>query len=825
MTTAMQGNLNHSEITSLVEGLSLEEKVEVLTGCDFWNTQPLASINLRKLLLSDGPAGVRGEFWDERDNSLNLPSGTALGSTWDPEFAYEVGVVLAAEADRKGVDVVLGPTINLHRSPLGGRHFECLSEDPYLTGAISVGLIKGVQSKGKGSCPKHFVANDSETDRMHIDVRVDERSLYEVYLRPFEDAITKGKAWAVMSAYNSVNGVTMTENDLLENPLRSQWNFDGVVISDWTAVRSLESARAEQDLVMPGPAGPWGEALVAAVKAGLIEESTIDRKVKRILLLASRVGAIGNNVSLENKQELKNDIPDEFVAFSRRAASEGSVLLKNNSILPLSVETLKSVALIGHSARLARSQGGGSATVLPKNVVAPLTSLKKLFGDKLHYGTGVIVQEGIIPFAKEDIFNKFSNVPGVQISMFDSAGDCIHTEARFTTDLIWLDSHAPLPDAARMQISCTYTPRMSGEELLGFGSVHPVVLSVNGKEFLKASLEPTSEDPFSSLMAPAFISKSFTFEAGKEVEIDLDIDLKSRTGVDVHAMSFKFGIEADRSCDEQTIQEAVALARSSDIAIVVVGTNSDVESEGADRISIDLPGRQDELVKAVAKVNQNTVVIVNSGSPVSMPWVNDVQAILLTYFGGQEMGNALVDMLTGITEPGGRLPTTWAKSESDIPVLNCIPDYPTLALKYEEGIHIGYRAWLKAARNPLFPFGFGLGYTTWEISELKKLNSPEVHANLEISVSVANTGVRSGKHVVQVYASRANSAIDRPARWLVGHVVVRAEAGKKETIVVSIPVREFAHWDNGWIIEPGEFNIHIGSNVDELPLMTTHTFS
>jgi beta-glucosidase len=825
MTESKERKLSHSEIKGLVEALTLEEKISILTGCDFWNTQPNATINLRKLLLSDGPAGVRGEFWDERDNSLNLPSGTALGSTWDPEFAFEVGMVLADEAQRKGVDVVLGPTINLHRSPLGGRHFECLSEDPYLTGAISVGLIKGVQSKGKGSCPKHFVANDSETDRMNVNVRVDDRSLREVYLRPFEDAITKAKAWAIMSAYNSVNGVTMTENGLLQDPLRSEWNFDGVVISDWTAVRSLESARAEQDLVMPGPHGPWGEALVAAVKEGLIEESAIDRKVERILLLATRVGAIGNNTSLENKQKLNNDISDDFVAFSRRAASEGSVLLKNDSVLPLNLNAINSVALLGHNARLARSQGGGSATVLPKNVVTPFSALKNLFGEKLHYGTGAIVQEGIIPFAKEDVFNKTSGTPGLQISMFDGAGELIHTEARFTTDLIWLDSHAPLPDAARMHINCTYTPRDSGAELLGFGSIHPVVLNVNGQEFLKASLKPTSEDPFSSLMAPAFISKSVSFEAGREVEIDIDIDLRSRTGVDVHAMSFKFGIEADKSADEQNIKEAVALARSSDIAIVVVGTNSDVESEGADRVSINLPGRQDELVRAVAEVNPNTIVIVNSGSPVLMPWASDVQGILLTYFGGQEIGNALVDMLTGKTEPGGRLPTTWASSESDIPVSNCTPDYPSFELKYEEGVHIGYRAWLRAARKPLYPFGFGLGYTTWEISDLRKSNSQGTNANLEILVTVTNEGARAGKHVVQVYASRPNSVVDRPALWLIGHAIIRAQANEEVTVLINIPSREFAYWDNGWIIEPGEFNIHIGSNVYDLPLMTTHTFS
>ncbi|MFM2321649.1 MAG: hypothetical protein RL612_796, partial [Actinomycetota bacterium] len=247
--------MSFAKATELTAKLSLEEKVAFLTGFDFWNTVPNDKIGLRKMLLSDGPAGVRGEFWDERDNSINLPSGTALGSSWSVEFAAEYGRTLAREAARKGVDVVLGPTINLHRSPLGGRHFECLSEDAMLTGALAASYTKGMQSLGKGACPKHYLANDFETDRYNVDVQVDERTLRELYMRPFEDAVTRGKAWTIMSSYNKVNGHTATESEILQTPLRTDWGFDGVVISDWTAVRSLNSAKYEQDLVMPGPVG------------------------------------------------------------------------------------------------------------------------------------------------------------------------------------------------------------------------------------------------------------------------------------------------------------------------------------------------------------------------------------------------------------------------------------------------------------------------------------------------------------------------------------------------------------------------------------------
>ena len=278
------------DLVALLGRLTLEDKVRLLTGRDFWTTWPLEAIGLRRMLLSDGPSGVRGEVWDERDPSLNLPSATALSSSWDEDLAYRYGAVLAAEARRKGVDVVLGPTINLHRSPLGGRHFEAFSEDPVLTAGLAAAYVRGLQDNGVAATPKHYVANDYETERFTASTEVSQRALRELYLLAFEQAA--GQAWLVMSSYNAVNGVTATEHELLTTPLKSEWGFDGVVVSDWTAVRSLASASAAQDLVMPGPQGPWGDALVAAVKEGHLPESTVDEKVLRILRLAERVGAL-----------------------------------------------------------------------------------------------------------------------------------------------------------------------------------------------------------------------------------------------------------------------------------------------------------------------------------------------------------------------------------------------------------------------------------------------------------------------------------------------------------------------------------------------------
>lgn len=818
--------MSHDKAVELTAKLTLEEKVAFLTGFDFWNTVPNEKIGLRKLLLSDGPAGVRGEFWDERDNSINLPSGTALGSTWSIEFAAEYGRVLAREAARKGVDVVLGPTINLHRTPLGGRHFECLSEDAMLTGALAASYTKGMQSLGKGACPKHYVANDFETDRYTVDIRVDERTLNELYLRPFEDAVVEGGAWTIMSSYNQINGTTATENVLLQDPLRSKWNFDGVVISDWTAVRSLESAKAEQDLVMPGPVGPWGDALVTAVRNGEIDEATIDRKVIRLLVLAQRVGAVGKDGVTPANPPRHNDIPAEGVAFARKAASEGSVLLENDGILPLDFKQVGKVALLGHNAFAARTQGGGSATVMPKTVVTPLDALKAELGTNLRYSIGAVVQVGIAELAQHSLRNPHTNNGGVHVEFLDENDNVLYVEERLGSNLLWLGAmDVPIPTTAKLKLSTVYTPTETSEELFGFATVQPTKIYFDGELFLDEHLPVDTDDPFVPLMDPPFTSKKHTFEVGKSINIDIEVDWRGRTGLQAAAQNFTFGIEADANLGDKNISDAVAAAKASELAIVVVGTNSKVESEGLDRKNLDLPGRQNELVEAVVAVNPNTIVVVNSGSPVLLPWRHKVRAVLLTYFGGQEMGNALVDMLSGATEPGGRLPTTWADKFEDVPVTNCDASQPGNHVTYEEGIHIGYRAWLKSGAKPAYEFGFGLGYTTWSIESIEAPANTGKGESFSASVKVTNTGNRAGKHVVQIYASRKDSAIERPVRWLVGFSEVHANPGETKQVVVNIKGREFANYENGWNYEAGTFQLYAASSVNQLEAETSVTLN
>ncbi|WP_243076485.1 glycoside hydrolase family 3 protein [Microbacterium sp. SS28] len=798
-TSAQPASVQH--LVPLLEQLTLEQKAALVQGADFWTTVPLPEIGLRAITLSDGPAGVRGPRWDEREPSLNLPSGSALAASWDVDLAYRYGAAAASEARRKGVDVVLGPTINLHRSPLGGRHFECFSEDPELTAGLADAYVRGLQDNGVGACPKHYVANDSETDRFTVDVRVDERSLRELYLAPFERAVEDGGAWTIMSAYNSVDGVTMTENDLLETPLNSEWGFDGVVISDWTAVRSLDAIPAAQDLAMPGPAPAFAD-LIEAVRDGRVNEADIDRKVLRLLLLAERVGALEGT-------EPTTPAPLDGVAFTREAGIAGTVLLANDGVLPLDASSLGRIAVIGHNAREARTQGGGSATVLPEHITSPLEGIRRTFaGAEVDYELGAVVQDGVAEIPLEQLTNPVTGEPGVRVTFFDADGSQIFTEDRRATALVWFGGDAPIGASRQVTVEGVYTPAESGEILLGFAGANPGRLFVDDALVLDDSPVIEGTDLGAAFLNPPSLTAPVTVVEGEPRRFRAEIAL-APGGALAGALSLTVGIAPDDSDPDALIARAVASAAASDVAIVVVGTNSKVESEGYDRENLDLPGRQDDLVRAVAATGTRTIVVVNAGSPVVLPWADDVSAVVQGYFGGQEFGSALAAVLSGAAEPGGRLPTTWPAALADVPVTDVTPQDGVLT--YPEGLHIGYRAWLKDAAEPAFPFGHGLGYTTWSWGVAQRVGDA-------LEVTLANTGDRTGKQVVQVYAERADSAVERPERWLVGFATVSAAPGETVTARVEIPARRLAHWAGEWVVEPGAFTLRAGSSVATLPL-------
>lgn len=797
-----------ARISELAESLPLEQQIQLLTGADVWATHALPSIGLSRVVLSDGPSGVRGEDFDERHDSVSLPSSSALSATWSVDVARRYGQVLGQEARRKGVHAVLGPTINLHRSPLGGRHFECMSEDPRLTATLAAGYVAGVQSMGVGATPKHYLANEAETDRFTVDSVVDERPLRELYLAAFEDAVTEARAWLVMSSYNSINGTTASENDLLKTPLSTEWGFDGVVVSDWTGVRSVEAANANQDLEMPGPVGHWGPRLLAAVNDRRVSRSAILDKVIRILRLAARVG------SLDSVTPAVTELPAPLnaAAVAREVAVRGAVMVRNrDGLLPLDPASLTSVAVSGHNAEEARTQGGGSATVMPKYTVSPLEGLREALPEdvSVSYARGAKVAEGLQAFPRTSLHNPVSNVPGMRVTFLAEDGSEISGEDRLASHLIWFGVGIP-EGAAAIRIEAEWVAPTAGIHQLGVGTVGQISLSLKGEEVFNGEIEDDTDVLGAALFDPPKTVHTVETAAGESVRIEALYQLPRQQVIPFTAILL--GEETVVADPQAEINAAVEAAKAADVAVVVVGTNAAIESEGFDRKDLDLPGYQNQLVESVAAVNPRTVVVVNSGSPVLMPWLDKVGAVLLGWFGGQEFGRAIADILTGAEEPGGRLPTTWPAALADVPVLNTTPVDGKVV--YSEGIHVGYRAWLKQQAEggaaPALPFGYGLGYTTFELSVPHAPQSVPAGNDVVVNVPVRNTGSRSGREVVQVYLERAESAVERPVRWLAGYAGTHLAPGGTESVEVRIPAQSFAHYDGGWQFEQGTFRILVG---------------
>jgi beta-glucosidase len=796
-----------SDVDSLVSSLDVATQVDLLTGATYWTTRAAPTVGLRSMVLSDGPLGVRGQWWDE-DPSATLPSPTGWAATWDEPLVARLGGLLAAEARRKGVDVLLGPTVNLQRSPRAGRHFEYLSEDPLLTGRIGVACVRGLQSAGVAGTAKHYVANDSETNRFTVDVRIDERTLREVYLAPFEQLVVDGGVWVVMAAYNGVNGGTMTDSRLLTDPLLTEWGFDGVVVSDWSATRSTTaSALAGMGLVMPGPGGPWRAGLLAAVRAGAVPRAVVADKVGRLLRLAGRVGASARPAPPAPH------CGEDSAALLREAAAAAMVMVRNDGdTLPLRRSSLRRVAVLGPNAAEPAVQGGGSVGVTPPYITSPLDGLRAALGAgiEVRSAVGVHHADGLRPLSSESVTCPRCGEPGLAVRYLSSTGG-EHVEHRRVGRLIWFGEQ--VPHGSTVEVSARFRAPMTGQWRFGFTGTGPSALSVGGERVIDEVVHPDNDGFAASFLDPPQRSITRDLAAGAEV----DLVLTHEPAPELNFAKLVLGVQAPRRPDESA--RAVDAARDADAAIVVVGTNERIETEGRDRTTLALPPGQDELVRSVARVNARTVVVVNAGAPVAMPWRNEVAAVLLTWFPGQEFGNALADVLLGDVEPGGRLPNTWAARDEDVPVWATRP--VAGRLEYAEGLHVGYRAWLRSRAAPAYPFGFGLGYTSWSYDAMDAPATISAGRDVSVVVRLRNTGRRPGKEVVQVYLSRPGSTIDRPLLWLAGFGVVRAEPGQEVVTRVRIAARAFQHWsttERSWQTEPGAFELKVGRCVAELPL-------
>ncbi len=823
-------------LAALLARLTTDDKVALVVGAGLWSTTAIPHIGLRAMHLSDGPAGVRGVSDDPTETAASFPAPSALAATWDLDLADEVGTLFAAEARRHGVDVVLAPQVNLQRTPVGGRHFECYSEDPLLTGAIAVHVVRSAQDRGVGMCVKHFVANDSETQRTTYLSRVDERTLREVYLAPFERLVRDARAWSVMGAYSGVDDGTtaapvLEHRPLLTGVLKDEWGFDGVVVSDWVATNTVEAAaEGGLDLQMPGPDGPWGDGLLDAVRAGRVSEDLLDDKVLRVLRLAQRVGAIEG---LPAEGDHRDEVADVDVRGTLRTLVGRSmvVLRDEEHALPAEPAHVHRVALLGPNAVSPFVQGGGSAYVRPERSSTPADALAEAFGVPVDVHAGAVSRERPPHLDLAGRCTTPDGDAGVLVELLDADGTVL--DARTTTT--WGGWLRDVPAAAAtVRLRTTVRLDEPGRHEVGVGTVGRHLVAVGGQVVSTGDRVVGAEVILdSSVNQP--VPATLVVDVTTPTTVDLDAHVQA-----VHPVGYASFARAELvhrtpgTSPDELLAAAVAAAEAADLAVVVVGTNEEIESEGYDRTSLALPGTQDQLVKAVVAANPRTVVVVNAGAPVLLPWLDEVPCVVWAWLGGQEWPEALADVLTGVTEPSGRLPWTLPAHEDDVPVPDAVPVGGVV--DYHEGVHVGYRSWLRLGRTPAAPFGHGLGWTTWAHESAVLVEraatadatpgatpgTSDATGDVLLDVTVTNTGPRAGREVVQVYVEPpAGTADGRPVRWLGGFTVVRAAPGERTTARVRVDADAFRTWDpagHGWVTPAGTYTLRVGRSSGDLRL-------
>ena len=807
--------LPSSRVSDLLSQMTLEEQISLLAGANNWETVAIERLGIPALRVTDGPAGARGTRFDG-PASVNVPCGTALGATWDPALVEQIGVLLGREVKAKGAIIHLAPTINLHRTPIGGRNFECMSEDPYLTAEIAVGYVKGVQSEGVASCVKHFVGNDTEFERNTINAEIDERTLREVYLAPFEATVRQANAKSIMTAYNRVNGPYAADSkELLTDILRDEWGFDGLVMSDWFGLHStVEGVEAGLDLEMPGPTIHRGEKLLRSVSEASISAETIRMRAERVLMTLEDLGVLEGNGP--GPEETIDEPADR--ALVRAAGSSSMVLLRNeDQALPLSnIQGLK-ISVIGPNANVGRVMGGGSAFVTATHQVHPWEAISTRLGAQ---GSSVSFAQGCLTHRRMPALDA-SRLTPIEVELFDGVTTidmpgALATKNRTITSgrVTWFDNPAKGVNVRNFsaRAKATFTPDVSGEWTFGITVGGEARLLIDGQVILDNASIGYGGSFFG--LGKDEVTAPFACEAGRSYVVELQIRRESN-----HAMSgFYLGALPPQTID--LMAQAVDLAAESDVAIVIVGTNDEWETEGYDRDDMNLPGRQNELIAAVASVNPRTIVVVNAGSPVPMPWINEVGAALAIWFPGQELGDSLVDVLTGLVDPGGRLPVTFPKRIEDTPATEHYPGRNG-AMQYREGRLIGYRWYDTVGREPLFPFGHGMSYA--HITIPSAAVSPSAGTQV-VAATVANTSDRPGVEVVQVYAAgvlvpladrETPKPSDQPIQKLVGFAKVTVGAQSSTQVEIALDERWNQTWDvatHGWIVCPEAMELRVGAS-------------
>ncbi len=817
------------DVEALLRQMTLSEKVSMLAGTNDWYTVPVERLGIPSLKMTDGPNGARGAGgFTSGVKATCFPAEISLASTWNTDLIERVGQALAREAKMKGAQVLLAPTVNIQRSPLGGRNFECFSEDPYLSARLAVAYITGLQREGVGASIKHFVCNDEEFERFSISSEVRVRALHEIYLQPFQVAVREAHPWTVMAAYNLVNGMAASENfSLLTKLLRQEWGFEGVVVSDWffSVKSTAASVNAGLDLEMPSP-NFRGEKLLAAVERGEVTQSTIDTSVRRLLHLLVKAGLFEHTEVLP---EQDTDLP-EHRALIREAAAEGCVLLKNEKdILPLQQKQLTSIAVVGPNAQVAQIMGGGSAQVNAHYAITPFDGIVAKVGDsvRVQYEQGCTNYK-LLPLLQSErlLASTEGTTPGLAVTYFntpDLEGSPIWQETHQKSELSWFGEMPAGVNPQQFSLRATgrFTPLETGAYTFGLVSVGRSRLFIDGQERIDNWMRQSLGGDYFG-MGSTEVQTTVTLKAEQPYLLTLEF-VKSET---MPLAAVHLGCLPPVPAD--AIARAVHLAASSDVAIVCVGFGGEWQSEGFDRQSLALPGQQDELVEQVATANPNTIVVLNTGSPITMPWLPSVAAVLQAWYPGQECGNGIADVLFGDINPSGKLPQTFPLRLEDTPTYLDFPG-ENGKVYYGEGLFVGHRFYEKKKVAPLFPFGFGLSYTTFSYSSLQ-LSSQEIGPNetLQVSIDVSNTGQRMGKEIVQVYVRDEVTSLGRPEKELKAFAKVRLEPGEQKTLTLSLDRDTLAYYDDlthEWVAEAGAFEVLVGASSQDIRASSTFTLA
>ena len=793
---------------AMLAKLTLEQKIELIGGTDWMFTQAIGSIDLPRLKMSDGPMGVRS--WGP---TTAYAGGAALAATWDPAVARQVGEGLGRDARARGVNFLLALGVNIARSPVSGRNFEYLSEDPYLNGRLAVQYIEGVQSEGVSATVKHFAANNQEYDRHNVSSDVDERTLRELYLPAFEAAVKEAQVTAVMDSYNLINGVHATQNPFLNlKVLKGEWGFQGLLMSDWDSTYdAVGAANNGLDLEMPYAKFMNKKELLPAVQAGTVKEATIDDKILRLFRVALRYGWIGPDARPQQVDLLPvYSVADRAGALA--GARESITLLKNDGpLLPIDPAKVKTIALIGPDAYPANPGGGGSSQATAWEPVSLLTGLSNLGAQA---GVNVVYTRGLPEVG--EIFGNTRFEGEVRVETFANhkfEGKAVESTQAQINDLKAAAWDETDPNPRSLRYTATYKPAVSGRFLL--------LAAANGEDFytVKVDGRQVLDQPHREGQSP--LSTTLELTAGQPIHIEADYTPWTP------GVRLAVGLAPEAGL---VSEEARRLAAKADAVVLSVGYDATTESEGWDR-TFELPWGQEALIDAVTAANPHAVVVLTAGGAVdTRRWLGKVPAFVQSYYAGQEGGTAVAEVLLGKRNPEGKLAVSFDRAWEDNPSYSIyyskneadgIPH-----VKYTDKLMVGYRYWTTSGKHALYPFGFGLSYTTFSFSNFSVAPTVKVGGSTSVSFDVTNTGSVAGAEVAQLYVSEPGATVTRPERELKGFEKVRLAAGETRHVTLNLDARSFSYWDEAskdWKMDAGKFVIHVGDSSEATPLEGTVT--